>query len=46
MTTTSFLKKFENGEVGDKQDFFDCYAFYKLLSSWTNIKNALKPLIK
>jgi hypothetical protein len=46
MTTTSFLKKFENGEVGDKQDFFDWYAFYKLLSSWTNTKNALKPLIK
>lgn len=46
MTTTSFLKKFENGKVGDNQDFFDWYAFCKLLSNWTNTKNALKPLIK
>jgi len=46
MTTTSFLEKFEKGEAGDEQDFFDWYAFYKLLSSWTNTKNALKPLIK
>ncbi|ODS31338.1 MAG: hypothetical protein SCARUB_03533 [Candidatus Scalindua rubra] len=46
MTTASFLKKFEKGKTGDKQDFFDWYAFHKLLSSWTNTKNALKPLIK
>ena len=46
MTTASFLKKFEKGEAGDEQDCFDWYAFHKLLLSWTNTKNALKPLIK
>ena len=46
MTTASFLKKFEKGQIGDEQDFFDWYAFHKLLSSWTNTKNAIQPLIK
>ncbi len=46
MTTASFLKKFEKGKIGDDQDFFDWYAFHKLISSWTNTKNALLPLVK
>jgi len=46
MTTASFLLKFEKGAIGDEKDFFDWYAFHKLLSSWTNTRKALKPLIK
>jgi hypothetical protein len=46
MTTKSFLTKFEKGEMGDEQDFFNWYAFHKLLSSWTSTKNAIQPLIK
>lgn len=46
MSTSSFLAKFEKGEIGDEQDFFDWYAFHKLLSSWKSTKNALQPLIK
>lgn len=46
MTTSSFLEKFSKGEIGDEQDYFDWYAFHKFLSSWTNTKNALQPLIK
>lgn len=46
MTTPAFLEKFEKGKIGDEQDFFDWYAFYKLLSSWIKTKNALQPLIK
>jgi hypothetical protein len=46
LSTSSFLKKFEKGEMGDEQDFFDWYAFHKLLSSWTSTKNAIQPLIK
>jgi len=46
MNTASFLRKFERGEMGDEQDFFDWYAFHKLLSSWTSTKNAIHPLIK
>ncbi|MBI5408950.1 MAG: hypothetical protein HZA14_06260 [Nitrospirae bacterium] len=46
MTTASFLAKFEKGALGDEKDFFDWYAFHKLLSSWTSTKKALQPLIK
>lgn len=46
MTTSDFLEKFEKGSIGDEQDFFDWYAFHKLLSSWIRTKNALHPLIK
>jgi len=46
MTTSSFLSKFEKGAIGDEQDFFDWFAFHKLLSSWTSTRNALQPLIK
>ncbi len=46
MSTYSFLAKFEKGEIGDEQDFFDWYAFHKRLSSWKSTKNALQPLIK
>ncbi len=46
MTTSAFLEKFEKGDMGDEQDFFDWYAFHKLLSSWIRTKNALQPLIR
>ncbi|MBI4690750.1 MAG: hypothetical protein HY754_10885 [Nitrospirae bacterium] len=39
--TRAFLKKFEAGSLGDEQDFFDWYAFHKLLISWTKTKDAL-----
>jgi len=46
MTTASFLMKFEKGNLGDEKDFFDWYAFQKLLASWTSTKHALQPFIK
>ena len=46
MTTASFLAKFEKGALGDEKDFFDWYAFHKLLLSWSSAKKALQPLIK
>jgi len=46
MTTLLFLVKFEKGKIGDEQDFFDWYAFHKILISWTSTKNALQPLLK
>ena len=46
MTTASFLAKFEKGALGDGKDFFDWYAFHKLLSNWMHTKKALQPLIK
>ncbi len=32
ITTRTFLKKFEAGQLGDEADFFDWYAFAKLLA--------------
>lgn len=46
MTTSAFTEKFEKGGIGDEQDFFDWYAFHKLLSTWIRTKNALQPLIR
>lgn len=44
--TKTFLKKFEAGSLGDEQDFFDWYAFYKLLNRWSKTQNALRSVIK
>lgn len=44
--TGAFLTRFEAGTIGDEQDFFDWYAFHKLLESWTRTKNALKAFLK
>ncbi|MEK7748036.1 MAG: hypothetical protein AAB300_03065 [Nitrospirota bacterium] len=33
-TTRMFLKRFEAGEIGDDTDFFDWFAFARLLSQW------------
>ncbi|MFZ3138071.1 MAG: hypothetical protein WA126_11855 [Thermodesulfovibrionales bacterium] len=46
INTSAFLEKFEEGSMGDEQDFFDWHAFHKLLSSWIKTKNVLQPLIK
>jgi len=46
MRTSVFLERFEKGDMGDEQDFFDWYAFHKLLSSWEKTKNALQPLVR
>lgn len=34
ITTQTFLKRFEAGKLGDEADYFDWYAFAKLLSQW------------
>ena len=44
--TKTFLKKFEAGSLGDEQDFFDWYAFSKLLKSWSKTQNALRSFVK
>ena len=46
MNTSAFLAKFEEGSMGDEQDFFDWHAFHRLLSSWIKTKNVLQPLLK
>lgn len=45
LTTPSFLKKFESGQMGDEADFFDWYAFAKLLSEWQETRSAIQSAI-
>lgn len=41
-TTQSFLKKFESGLMGDEAEFFDWYAFAKLLAQWQKTQSAIR----
>ncbi len=42
----TFLKKFESGQVGDESDFFDWYAFAKLLERWRKVQSAIRSAIQ
>lgn len=46
ITTTAFLKRFEAGEIGDDTDFFDWYAFARLLAQWQKTQSALRTAIR
>lgn len=46
LSTQSFLKKFEAGHIGDEADFFDWYAFAKLLSQWQKTKSAIRSAVR
>ena len=46
LTTTAFLKRFEAGEIGDDADFFDWYAFARLLAQWQKTQSALRTAIR
>lgn len=41
METEDFIDKFNSGELGDREDFFEWKAVYKGLQHW---KNKLKTL--
>ena len=42
LSTSTFLKKFEGGTLGDESDYFDWYAFAKLLHRWQDTLAALR----
>ena len=42
LITPAFLKKFESGALGDESDYFDWYAFAKLLYKWQDTLAALR----
>ena len=44
--TQSFLKKFESGQLNDDSDFFDWYAFAKLLDRWREAQAAIRSAIQ
>lgn len=42
METEEFVEKFEEGEIGDDQDFFEWYAAYKGVKHWEEKTEKLK----
>ncbi len=45
LTTHTFLKRFEAGQMGDEADYFDWYAFAKLLVQWRKTKSAIRSTV-
>jgi hypothetical protein len=46
LSTPIFLKRFESGRLGDDADYFDWYAFAKLLSQWREAQSAIKAAVR
>jgi len=46
LNTDTFLKRFESGEIGDDADYFDWYAFARLLEQWRKTQSAIRSLIQ
>ena len=46
LSTQVFLERFESGQLGDKADYFDWYAFAKLLAEWRKAKSAIRSAIQ
>lgn len=45
-STQTFLKKFESGQLGDDADYFDWYAFSKLLEQWQKTLHAIRSAVR
>ncbi|MBM4065183.1 MAG: hypothetical protein FJ266_06010 [Planctomycetes bacterium] len=45
LTTSTFLKKFESGQMGDEADYFEWYAFAKLLAQWRKTQSAIRSTV-
>ena len=46
LTTHVFLKKFEAGHMGDEADYFDWYAFSRLLAQWQKVRSAIRSTVQ
>jgi len=46
LSTRAFLKKFEAGQIGDDADYFDWYAFAKLLDQWQKTQSPIRSAIQ
>ncbi len=46
LSTQTFLKRFEAGTLGDEADYFDWYAFAKLLSEWQQAQTAIRAAVR
>lgn len=46
LSTSVFLKRFESGKLGDDAEYFDWYAFAKLLSEWQQAQSAIRAAVR
>jgi hypothetical protein len=46
LRTRVFLKRFEAGTLDDDAEYFDWYAFAKLLSQWQQAQSAIKAAVR
>ncbi len=46
LSTRIFLKRFESGKLGDDADYFDWYAFTKLLTEWKRAQSAIREAVR
>ncbi len=46
LSTSAFLKKFEEGRMGDEADNFDWFAFAKLLAGWQKTLSAIRSAVQ
>jgi len=46
LSTQTFLERFEAGQMGDEADYFDWYAFAKLLARWRKTQSAIRLVIQ
>ena len=46
LSTQAFLRKFESGHLGDEADYFDWYAYAKLLSKWRKAQSVIRSAIQ
>jgi len=46
LSTRTFLKRFETGQMGDEADYFDWYAFAKLLTRWRKTQSAIRSAMQ
>ena len=46
LSTQTFLKRFEAGQMGDDADYFDWYSFAKLFVRWQKTQSALRSAVR
>ena len=46
LNTQTFLERFDAGQMGDDADYFDWYAFAKLLARWRETQSAIRSVIQ
>ncbi len=46
LSTKTFLKKFESGQIGDEADYFDWFAYARFLENWQKTLSAIRSAVE